>query len=160
MTRDDLITENLDLASDVAQRFRRSLVEYEDLVQEATLALVKAADDYDDTLGVEFGKFARIRMKFALLKVAAVASERPDRGGSINVDAIADELDGDLFDEVWDAVEQLPESDQPVIIKMFGLDGEGRTGRRAISQALGRTDKSVRLAQSRSLKTLKHLLRA
>ena len=160
MTREDLITENLGLASDVAKRFRRSLVEFEDLVQDATLALVKAADDYDPVLGIDFGKFARIRMKFALLKVAARANERRDHVAAINLDAIAEELDGDLFDEVWDAVEALPESDQPVIIKLFELDGQARRGRRTVAGECGLTEKQVRGVKRRSLQTMKRLLRA
>ena len=160
MTREDLIKENLGLASDVAKRFRRSLVEFEDLVQEATLALVKAADDYDPVLGIDFGKFARIRMKFALLKVAARASERRDHVDTINLNAIADELEDRLFDEVWDAIEELPAPDQPVMIKLFELDGQGRRGRRTIAGECGLTEKQVRGVKRRSLQTMKRLLRA
>lgn len=160
MTREDMISENLGLAADVAKRFRRSLVDFEDLVQEATLALVKAADDYDPLLGIDFGKFARIRMKFALLKIAATASERRDHVDTVNLDAIAEELDDRLFDEVWDAVEALPEPDQPVVVKLFELDGQGRRGRRTVADECGLTEKQVRGVKSRSLKTMKRLLRA
>jgi RNA polymerase sigma factor (sigma-70 family) len=160
MTRDELIMENLDLARQIARRFRRALLEYQDLVSEATLALVEAADAYDESIGIEFGLWARVRIKYALLKAAALASERLDRAESINLDSMAGELEGELFDEVWDAVEALPAEDQPVIIQMFGLADGKPQGRKDVGADMGLSEKRVRRVKARSLSRLKHLLRA
>jgi RNA polymerase sigma-B factor len=56
--RDDLILRYLPLAYSLAARYRRSGETYEDLVQIASLGLVKAADRFDTSRGVAFGAFA------------------------------------------------------------------------------------------------------
>jgi RNA polymerase sigma-B factor len=56
--RDRLITEHLGLAEYLARRFADRGESSDDLRQAASLALVKAADRFDPTLGFEFSTFA------------------------------------------------------------------------------------------------------
>jgi RNA polymerase sigma-B factor len=56
--RRSLIDSNVELAQLLARRFTGRGEDYEDLVQVASLALVKAADRFDPSLGFEFSTFA------------------------------------------------------------------------------------------------------
>jgi RNA polymerase sigma-B factor len=53
-----LIVDHVGLAHHLARRFTGRGEDYEDLVQVASLALVKAADRFDPTRGVEFATYA------------------------------------------------------------------------------------------------------
>ena len=56
--RDRLVTEHLGLAEHLARRYANRGEPHDDLVQVASLALVRAADRYDPSLGYEFSTFA------------------------------------------------------------------------------------------------------
>ena len=56
--RDDLVQSHLGLAEHLARRFSGRGESLEDLTQVAYLALVKAADRFDESRGVEFATFA------------------------------------------------------------------------------------------------------
>jgi RNA polymerase sigma-B factor len=56
--REELITSNLGLANQLARRFLHRGEPLDDLVQVASVALVKAVDRFDPTRGVDFPAFA------------------------------------------------------------------------------------------------------
>ena len=56
--REDLVTQYLPLARNLARRYARSSEPYEDLVQVASLALVSAVDRFDPDRGVSFSSYA------------------------------------------------------------------------------------------------------
>lgn len=56
--RDRLVTDNLDLARRLAHRFAHRGQAYDDLVQVASIALIKAVDRFDPDRNVEFSTFA------------------------------------------------------------------------------------------------------
>ena len=60
--RDELVTSHLGLAHQLARRFANRGESYEDLVQVASLALVRAADRFDSERGVMFSTFAAASM--------------------------------------------------------------------------------------------------
>jgi RNA polymerase sigma-B factor len=58
VSRDDMITLNLGLAHQLARRFLHRGEELDDLVQVASVALVKSVDRFDPSRGVDFAAFA------------------------------------------------------------------------------------------------------
>jgi RNA polymerase primary sigma factor len=56
--REALVLHNLPLVLSVAGRFRYSSLDYDDLIQEGVLGLLKAADRYDPKRGTRFGTLA------------------------------------------------------------------------------------------------------
>lgn len=56
--RDELVAEHLGLAHQLARRFANRGEPYEDLVQVASMAIVKSVDRFDPGRGVEFSTFA------------------------------------------------------------------------------------------------------
>ncbi len=56
--RDELVTAHLGLAHQLARRFANRGEAYDDLVQVASLAIVKSVDRFDPERGVEFSTFA------------------------------------------------------------------------------------------------------
>jgi RNA polymerase sigma-B factor len=56
--RDAMITENLGLAHQLARRFLHRGEPLDDLVQVASVALVKSVDRFDESRGVDFAAFA------------------------------------------------------------------------------------------------------
>lgn len=58
LAREALVLHNLPLVLSVAGRFRNSSLDYDDLIQEGILGLLKAADRYDPKRGTRFGTLA------------------------------------------------------------------------------------------------------
>jgi RNA polymerase sigma factor (sigma-70 family) len=56
--REALVLHNMPLVLSVAGRFRHSDLDYEDLIQEGVLGLIKAAERYDPRRGTRFGTLA------------------------------------------------------------------------------------------------------
>ena len=56
--REALVLHNLPLVLSVAGRFRNASLDYDDLIQEGVMGLLKAADRYDPNRGTRFGTLA------------------------------------------------------------------------------------------------------
>lgn len=64
--RESLLVANLPLVRGVASRYRGAGLPFDDLVQEGSLGLLEAIDDYDPHLAVEFAVYARFRVHRAI----------------------------------------------------------------------------------------------
>lgn len=71
-----LVSENLNYVKSVANRYRGKGVDFEDLVSEGYMAMVNAAQKFDDTKGTQFvayaGPFIRKAMELAIEQQAAL----------------------------------------------------------------------------------------
>ncbi len=65
MTRNQLIEENLPLVYKIAHQYKG--LEYDDLVQEGSIGLIKAADSYDPSKGCSFGTYAATNIHHFIL---------------------------------------------------------------------------------------------
>ena len=63
---EDLIKEHLYLPKVLASRYRRNGIDYEDLVQEGNIGLIKAANKFDPTREVKFSTYAHFWVKQAV----------------------------------------------------------------------------------------------
>lgn len=65
--REKLIQSNYRLAIAMAKKYHRPNIDFEDLLQESTAGLIKAADKFDPELGYKFGTYACWWIKQAIL---------------------------------------------------------------------------------------------
>ena len=68
--RDDIISENMPLVRQVAQRFHvgpSSPVEMSDLMQLGVIGIIDACEKFDDKKGTSFQSYARFRIRGAIL---------------------------------------------------------------------------------------------
>ena len=56
--RDAFIEKNIGLVHSIASRFKGKGVEYDDLFQTGCIGLIKAVDNFDETLGYKFSTYA------------------------------------------------------------------------------------------------------
>lgn len=56
--RSQMIEENIGLVHSVAKRFKGRGVDYEDLFQSGCIGLIKAVDNFDESLGYQFSTYA------------------------------------------------------------------------------------------------------
>jgi RNA polymerase primary sigma factor len=75
--RDELVTANLRLVYALAQRYRHRGVPLEDLVQEGSVGLIRAAEKFDHRRGVRFATYAAWWIRRSIMD--ALTNERPIR---------------------------------------------------------------------------------
>ena len=56
--RDKMIEENIGLVHSVAKRFKGRGVDYDDLFQSGCIGLIKAVDNFDESMGYQFSTYA------------------------------------------------------------------------------------------------------
>ncbi len=115
--RQRLIEAYLPLAEHLARRFRNRGEPLDDLVQVASLALVKSVDGYDHTRGAAFTSYA-IPMILGELK-----RHFRDKGWNVRVPRRLQELRLDLGKAVGDLSQQLGHS--PTVAELAGHCGVG-----------------------------------
>jgi len=139
--KDTFVTHNLRLAMDTAAKYARSQsrLEYEDLIQEATIGLMRAVDKFDPEKGFKFSTYATwwcrqacqraianfgrairlpMHVEADVRKLAAVVDEFSTRQHGFSREDIADHLDWDLdhLDDIWHHMEnsRLESLDNPL----------------------------------------------
>ncbi len=128
--KDTFVEHNLRLAMDTAARYSRSQtrMEYEDLIQEATIGLMRAVDKFDPERGFKFSTYATwwcrqacqraiansgrairlpMHVEADVRKLAAVVEEFESREDGFNRKDIAYFLEWDIdkLDNVWSHME-------------------------------------------------------
>jgi RNA polymerase sigma factor (sigma-70 family) len=139
--KDTFVEHNLRLAMDTAARYARSQsrMEYEDLIQEATIGLMRAVDKFDPERGFKFSTYATwwcrqacqraianygrairlpMHVEADVRKLAAVIDELELVTEEFSREFLADYLDWDLdkLDEIWSFMEntRLESLDNPL----------------------------------------------
>ena len=127
--KDSFVEHNLRLAMDTAAKYARSQsrMEYEDLIQEATIGLMRAVDKFDPERGFKFSTYATwwcrqacqraianygrailpMHVEADVRKLAAVVEELELTTEDFSREFLADYLDWDIdkLDEVWSYME-------------------------------------------------------
>lgn len=139
--KDTFVEHNLRLAMDTAARYARSQsrMEYEDLIQEATIGLMRAVDKFDPERGFKFSTYATwwcrqacqraianygrairlpMHVESDVRKLAAVVDELELIEDEFSREFLADYLDWDMekLDEIWGYMEntRLESLDNPI----------------------------------------------
>lgn len=139
--KDTFVEHNLRLAMDTAARYARSQsrMEYEDLIQEATIGLMRAVDKFDPEKGFKFSTYATwwcrqacqraianfgrairlpMHVEADVRKLAAVLEEYEVRHTGFSRYDIADYLgwEDDYLDEIWSYMEhsRMESLDNPI----------------------------------------------
>lgn len=129
-----LVEANLRVVVDVAKRYVGHGTQFLDLIQEGNLGLLKAVDRFDYKRGLKFSAYATWWIRQAITRSIAdqertLGKEEYSRPGDFipteSSDPVEEEVMGRLFyRQILDAVEALPEKEQRVIKRRFGLDDD------------------------------------
>lgn len=75
--RNKMVKENIELAYYIANRFTNKRVDRDDLKQIASIGLIKAAESYDPSRGVNFGQYAGRVIRNELINATSKADKFP-----------------------------------------------------------------------------------
>jgi RNA polymerase sigma factor (sigma-70 family) len=156
------------LAVRLAQAHVRSRLglDFEDCYQAAMMAVTIAVDRFDPSRSIPLPKFVAICIRYQLGRDLEQAARHRKCLGSDVLEALdpAAPRSGpscaDEFDQLYDAVDQLPADDQALIVKLFGLDGSPPLSRGQVARRAGVCTKTVCRSATRSLSTLRATLTA
>jgi RNA polymerase sigma-B factor len=117
--REEMITANLGLARHLARRFANRGEAYDDLYQVASMGLVKSADRFDPSRGVQFSTFA------AKTILGELKRHLRDRGWAVRAPRRLQELYLELTPAVETLSQELGRSPTvPELAKAIGTDEE------------------------------------
>lgn len=174
--RNELVEANIGLATHFAKRFQASRMEYEDLVQEAHMGLIDAAEKFDTKRGTKFSTYARwhivkrvmdaIHNRNEIVRTPrrrpshicgsldeALVAEMPDESLGMS-DALAEEA---MVDAVRACIKELPSREAIVIRLRRGVNTDPMTLAK-IGDILGVTAERVRQIQKEGEEKLRVLL--
>ncbi len=137
--RQQLVRHHLPLAVAVARRQSRGAVPLEDLVQEGSLGLVRAAESYDPGVGTRFSAYAVwwIRAYIGKYLKQARSSVRP-RSGTVASDDVS--LDVSLGDDGASQLDRI-DDEEPTPEEACGRTEGNREVRVAVGRVRGRVGK-------------------
>ena len=176
--RNALVEANMGLAVHFASKFQASHMEYEDMVQEAYLGLMDAADRFDPKRGMKFSTYARWYILMRIMdaihnrnEIVRTPRRRPSLiCGSLekigaekwledeNADAgeVIDEAD--MVDAVRRCIKDLPVREEAIVIRMrHGINTERLTLAK-VGDILGVSPERVRQIQNSGEEKLRALL--
>ncbi len=142
--RENTVSQNLGLVHACAGRFRGRGIEYDDLYQAGCIGLIKAADNFDPTLGFKFSTYAvpviigEIKRMFRDGGAVKVSRSLKELGMKIGreTDSFVKQFGreptvGELSEKLGASVEQITEAISatapPVSLTVSNDDGESQT---------------------------------
>jgi RNA polymerase primary sigma factor len=174
--RNELVEANLGLATHFANNFQASRMEYADLVQEAHMGLMDAAENYDPRRGTKFSTYARWHIVKTVMdaihnrnEIVRTPRRRPSHVcGSLDdarVAALPDPAPdvGDVLDEaemveaVREGIKQLPSREAMVIRMRRGVNTLPMT-LREVGDILAVSPERVRQIQNSGEEKLRAIL--
>lgn len=174
--RNRIVEENLGLATHFAEDYAASRMEFEDLVQEARLGLIDAAERFDPKRGTKFSTYARWHILKRIMdaihnrnEIVRVPRRRPSHiCASLNDDDAAEIQDDSptvesmldesaMVDRVRLCIGQLPPREAIVIRLRHGVNTEKMTLVK-VAAVLGVSRERVRQIQASAEEKLRALL--
>lgn len=174
--RNKLVEANIGLATFFADRYQASRMEYEDLVQEAYMGLIDAADRYDPDRGIKFSTYAHWHIKKKIMdaihnrnEIVRTPRRRPSHVcGTLDEARVAKMPDqaphaseamdeADMVAAVRDCIKRLPSREAIVVRLRRGVNTEAMTLAK-VGDILGVTAERVRQIQKSGEEKLRALL--
>jgi RNA polymerase sporulation-specific sigma factor len=169
--QEQLVTDNLALVRWIARRYAFGGRDLDDLVQEGTLGLIKAARSFDPSLGFAFSSFAYSCIQnhlrtFLGRERETLSLDEPlgDADGDTHADILPDarpspEHVAVSTGHVGAVLASLPEREATVLRLRFGLDdGVERTGEE-VGQTLGLSKMRVSQIERKALARIRKAVR-
>jgi RNA polymerase sigma factor (sigma-70 family) len=153
------------LAMKLAARYSHWSIDHEDMAQLAMLAVCHAVDLYDPSHKAKLCTYVWRRIEWELSDAVHRASRRTRRAGPLPFDVPDRSQDSasrgdDNTEELWDAIDDLPERDRSILVSSYGLDGDAPVTSRALGRQIGRSNTIVNVANRRSRLALRAALTA
>jgi RNA polymerase sigma factor (sigma-70 family) len=121
-SRERLVTRGLPAVRSIAVRFREFGVPLEDLVQEGSLGLLEAIDEYEPECSADFESYARLRIRRAMRHAIENGSTLDVVAGGSTPGPEAATLAHEVVCAIDHAVDALPERQRVVVRQHFGFD--------------------------------------
>lgn len=172
--RNELVEKNMGLATHFASHFQASRMEYEDMVQEAYLGLIDAAERFDPDRGTKFSTYARWHIMKRIMdaihnrnEIVRTPRRRPSHicgsldeavemeDGTPHVSDLMDERD--MVEAVRKCIKDLPSREAIVIRLRHGVNTPRMTLAK-IGAILDVSPERVRQIQSSAEEKLRALL--
>lgn len=176
LKRNELVEANLGLATHFASRFQASRMEYEDIVQEAHMGLLDAADRFDPERGTKFSTYARWhilkRVMDAIHNINEIVRTPRRRPSHIcvtldeaSVIAMQDDTphvseaidEADMVDAMRACIKRLPSREAIVIRLRYGVNTKAMTLAK-VGDILGVSPQRVQQIQKSGEEKLRTLL--
>jgi RNA polymerase sigma factor (sigma-70 family) len=111
-------------------------VDFDDLVQEAALAVVRVAQRFDPAKGFTFSTYAYTSVEWTLIREIRRHQSMHGLPGAFDRPA-PEGLDADAAEEVNRLLARLPERDRFAVVRRFGLDGGEELTNAEVGRLLG-----------------------
>jgi RNA polymerase sigma factor, sigma-70 family len=175
LTRDELVTKNMGYVITLARQYSNELLSTNDLINEGSIGLIKAAEKFDPSRGKPFVTFAAPYIRHSIEEaIRKVTGETPvfstDENlpvGSNNNYTLLNVLEdkdapkadlvmeqASLSDDLVRAFDVLNEREKAVVQGFFGIEGERKT-MAEIGEELGLKRERVRQIRNQAVKKLK-----
>ena len=175
LTRDELVTKNMGYVITLARQYSNELLSTNDLINEGSIGLIKAAEKFDPSRGKPFVTFAAPYIRHSIEEaIRKVTGETPVLSTDENLpvgsnnnytllnvleDKDAPKADlvmeqASLSDDLVRAIDVLNEREKAVVQGFFGIEGERKT-MAEIGEELGLKRERVRQIRNQAVRKLR-----
>jgi RNA polymerase sigma factor (sigma-70 family) len=151
------------LATAISRQYRPCpQMSREDWEQQATLSAIEAVDTFDPGYRLTLGQWVGVRINWDLRDILTRLCKRSIRIEHNDPNHLAEREPGDeaQFDDLWDAIDQLPRKDRAILIGAYGLDRIKPVPFAELARRRKKSSASIYLSRRRSLGQLRLTLGA